>query len=220
MSGWSCQIAAARRTLLAVIVVVIVLVAARIAHADVDWSRGLVTGNGLGIADRHAPSPAAAREPARRVAEDAARAAIAAQLPALPLAEGGTLKGKLKDKAIADRIDRAVAAAIVVEATPHTDGSWNVTLAVPIEAVRLAIAGPRVLAKSDGDPPVVIVEGVNAKAAVGYTVGGIAAATLFAKTVPDWAKDAPRVKASSAKNGAIELASPQGGSATLFNLSP
>jgi hypothetical protein len=219
-SGWPCQIAAARRAFFCVLVASIVLLAVKLAHADVDWSRGLVTAGGLGIADRHAPSPAAAREPARRVAEDAARAKIKAQLPALPLAEGGTLKAKLADKTIAARIDRAVAAAITVEATPHTDGSWNVTLAVPIEAVRQAIAGPRALATSDADPAVVVVEGVTAKPAVGYTVGKIAGATLFAKTVPEWAKDAPRVKASGAKAGAIEVASPQGGPATLFVLVP
>ena len=28
------------------------------AQADVDWSRGLVVAEGVGIADRHAPSPA------------------------------------------------------------------------------------------------------------------------------------------------------------------
>ena len=65
------------------------------AHADdkatVDWAKGVVTARGIGIADRHAPSPAAAREPARRAAEDQARKKLAAALADLPLASGGTL---------------------------------------------------------------------------------------------------------------------------------
>jgi hypothetical protein len=186
------------------------------AEATIDWAKGVVTANGLGVADRHAPSPAAAREPARRAAEDNARKLLAAQLPSLPLATGGTLKAKLADKAIEARIARAVAAAITVEATPQTDGSWNVTLAVPIEAVRQAIAGPRVTTKPDADVPVVIVEGVTAKPAIGYTLGGMTAASLWTKDVPAWAKDAPRVKATKTSSGAIELATKQGGPATLF----
>ena len=194
------------------------MVLAAPAHADVDWARGFVTAKGIGIADRHAPTPAAAREPARRMAEDAARAKLAAELPGLPLAGGGTLKGKLADKTLKARIDRAVAAAMVLDATPETDGSWNVTLGVPIEAVRLAIDGPRAFAGSDGDPPVIVVEGVGAKPAVGNLVGGVAAATLWVRDVPEWAKSAPRVKAVSAKGGTIELAAKQGGPSTVFVL--
>jgi hypothetical protein len=195
----------------------LLLLAGGVAHADVDWETGLVTGKGLGVADRHAPTPAAAREPARRRAEARAREAIAKQLPTLPLAKGGTL-GTPTDAAIKARIDRALAAAITIDSTLHTDGSWNVTLAVPIEAVRLAIASPRVAKAEDADPPVVIVEGVTAKPVVGATVGGIAAATLWVTAVPEWAKDAPRVKATANKPGAIELAAKQGGPATLFVL--
>jgi hypothetical protein len=197
-------------------VALVLCCAANVARAEVDWARGLVTATGLGVADRHAPSPAAAREPARRAAVDHAREQLAAQLPGLPLASGGVLKGKLGDKAVAARVARAVESAITVESTPHTDGSWNVTLAVPIEAVRQAIAGPRVAATADADPPIVIVEGVAARPAVGYTIGGIAAPTLWVKDIPAWAKDAPRVKATTSTKGAIALSSKQGGPATLF----
>lgn len=198
------------------------------ADADVDWAAGQVTGKGLGVADRHAPSPAAAREPARRAAEDAAKKAIAAQLGGLPLAAGGTLKAKLADKAIAARIDLAVAAAITIDATPHTDGSWNVTLALPIEAIRQAIDGPRVLppastgsgsaagGNGDADPPIVIIDGVNAKPAIGYKVGGVAGATLWVKAVPDWGASAPHVKATGTKAGAIDIDKSVGGASTLF----
>ncbi len=195
-----------------------VMACASTAQAGVDWGRGLVTADGIGIADRHAPTPATARGPARRDAEDAARKAIAAQLGGLPVAAGGTLKSKLADKAIKKRIDDAVARAIVVEATLETDGSWKVTMGVPIEALRIALVGPRTLPASGDDAvPVVIVEGANAKPAIGYKIGGLAAATVFAKEAPAWAKDAPRVKAKSAKAGAIDGSVPaKATDATLF----
>ncbi len=187
------------------------------ARADVDWERGLVTATGLGIADRHAPSPAAARGPARRRAEEAARASLAKALPKLPLARGGTLGAKL-DKAHRTKLAAAVAAARTIESTPETDGSWNVTLAVPIEAVRQVLAGRRTLAGSDDDPPIVVVEGVTAKPAVGYTIGKVAGASLWVKTPPAWAKDAPRVEAKRVRAGRIEIARPIGGPSTLFVL--
>jgi hypothetical protein len=185
-----------------------------IAHVHVDWAAGVVIASGVGIADRHAPSPAAAREPARRDAEDAARKQLRATLPTLALAGGGTVAGKHVEAAL----DAAVAAAITVETTPQTDGSWNVTLAVPLEAVRQAVYGPRVLAANaaDADPPIVIVEGVTAKPALGYAIGGVRAATLWVTELPKWAKDVPRVKATTTKSGAIELARKQGGPSTLF----
>ena len=92
-------------------------------------------------------------------------------------------------------------------------------MAVPLEAVRIALAGPRVLGANgdDGAAAVVIVEGV-VKPAVGYKLGALgAAATIFVKDVPAWAKDAPRVKAKGAKAGVIDVAAPAGASeGTLF----
>jgi hypothetical protein len=189
------------------------------AHADVavDWAKGLVTANGIGIADRHAPNPAVARGTSRRAAEDAARAQLAKGLGALPVAGGGTVGEHAKGDAKV-RLDRAVAQAIAVAADPQTDGAWTVTMAVPIEAIRQALdAGPRELGK-DGDqaPAIVIVDGVKAKPAIGWTVGGVRAATIWVKDLPAWTKDAPHVTASGAKAGAIELGSATGGEATLF----
>src|SRR5690606_27848417 len=123
---------------------------------------------------------------------------------------GGRVGDKAKqDKAIAERVERAVARALTVAADPETDGAWRVTLGVPIEAVRQALAGPREVAAgaSDAGPAVVVVEGVKAaKPAVGWTVAGHAAPTLWlpATALPAWAKDAPRVQATSAKAGAID----------------
>lgn len=197
------------------------LLFAATASADTDWAAGLVTATGIGIADRHAPSPAAAREPARHAAEDAARKQLAAKLPAIPLAGGGKVGDKLADPQVKARIDRVVAAAIVVDAVPDTDGSYKVTMAVPLEAIRQALAaGPRTLAgDADTAPAVVIVDGVPASArpALGWTVDALAAPTLWVKAAPAWAKDAPHVKASSASGGAIKTAGGTGASAaTLF----
>jgi len=187
------------------------------AAADVDWAKGLVTARGIGLADRQAPNPAVARGPSRRKAEQAARLALAAQLPALPLAAGGTLADKLTDAAIKARLDRVVAAAIAIAADPETDGSWRVTMAVPIEAVRQAITGPRSLPDpGDAVTPVVIVEGATATPAIGTTVAGLAAPTLFVSAVPAWAKDAPRIKARATRAGAIDATAPKAGDATLF----
>jgi hypothetical protein len=202
------------------------MLAVRVAAADrdevdaarVDWAAGRVTAGGTGIADRHAPSPAVALGTSRRGADEAARQRITARLAALPLATGGTLADKLASPPVKARIAAAVEAAITVAAEPETDGSWHVTLAVPLEAIRLALGEPRALpAAGDRGPPIVIVEGVTAGPAIGWTVGGTAAATLWVKDVPAWAKDAPRVKARSARAGAIDVEAP-GTAATLYVL--
>lgn len=187
----------------------------------VDWATGLVTARGIGLADRQAPNPAVARGPARRTAEEAAKHALAESLPTLPLASGGTLATRLTDPAVKARLDRAIAAAISIAAEPETDGSWRVTMAVPIEAVRQAISGPRVLGDTgDAAAPVVVVESVKATPAVGYTVGGLAVPTLWVKDVPAWAKDAPRIAATGTTAGAItaDLGKTKVSDATLFVL--
>jgi hypothetical protein len=169
------------------------------ADARVDWARGLVIADGIGLADRHAPNPAVARGTSRRAAEDVAKAVILKEILRLPIAGGSEL---LKQGSARTRLDRAIEEAVALDADPETDGSWHVTLAVPIEAVRQAIAGPREL-PDDGDsvPPVVVVEGVSGKP----MVGALDAATLWVKGVPDWAKDAQRVRGRRGKDGAITL---------------
>jgi hypothetical protein len=187
--------------------------------ARVDWAAGLITAGGTGVADRHAPSPAVALGTSRRGAERAARQRIAARLGSLPLAGGGTLADRLGDPAVRARVDAAVDAAYAMAAEPETDGSWHVTLAASLEAIRQAISEPRALPEAgDRGPAVVIVEGVAARPAIGWTVGGAPAATLWVKEVPAWAKDAPRVKARSAKAGAIGIGASPGTASTLYVL--
>ncbi|MBV8756212.1 MAG: hypothetical protein JO257_02985 [Deltaproteobacteria bacterium] len=181
--------------------VLALLLAPAVAHADVDWAKGIVTAPGVGVADRHAPNPAVARGTSRRVAEDAARAKLAGEIAALPLAGGGKVGDKAKDAAVKARLAAAVEHAISIAAEPETDGAWRVTMGVPIEAVRQALAGPRVLADAgDGPPAAVIVDGVGGKPAVGV----VGAATVWVTDVPAWAKDAPHVAGKRGKGGAIE----------------
>ena len=195
-----------------------VMAQAAAAAPVVDWATGRVLETGTGLADRQAPNPAVARGPARRKAEDAARRALSAAVATLPLAGGGTVEDKLGDPAIAARIDRAIAAALPTSATPETDGAWVVTLAVPIEAVRQALAGPRAL-PSDGDrgPAVLVIEGaLAATPAVGTTIGGASAPMVWVTEVPAWAAKAPRIKARGATAGAIDADTTGASPATLF----
>lgn len=202
-----------------ILVALCLTTAAQAAPPNVDWARGLVTAEGIGLADRHAPSPAVARGTSRRHAEAAARKQLAAKVATLPVASGGTLGEQAKaDKAIAARVERAIANAVTVAADPETDGAWRVTLGVPIESLRQAIAGARPLAAgaSDDGPPVVVIEvPAAAKPAVGWTVGGTSVPTLWIDTVPAWAP-AARSTAKSAKGGAIEVDGINASPATLF----
>lgn len=118
---------------------------------------------------------------------------LAAKIAELPLASGGK---------VGDKGQAALEAAIVLSADPETDGAWHVTVAVPIEAVRQAIAGPRTLdAAGDSGPQVVIVEGMKGKPAI----GAIAAPTVWVSEPPAWAKDAPRASAKGLKPSASTL---------------
>src|SRR5262245_46166871 len=90
------------------------------ADVKVDWGRGLVIADAIGIADRHAPSPAVARGTSRRGAEEAAKRAISAKLLELPLAGGGKVGDRAKDSDVKARLARAVDAAITLAADPET----------------------------------------------------------------------------------------------------
>ncbi|HEY0190369.1 MAG TPA: hypothetical protein VGC42_04555 [Kofleriaceae bacterium] len=190
--------------------------------AHLDYAAGWLTASGTGVADRHAPSPAVALGTSRRGAEQSARHKLAAMLAKLPLASGGTVGDQLAAGGaggpLRARLDAAVDAAIAIAAEPETDGSWRVTLAVPLEAIRLALAEPRALpAAGDRDPPVIIVDGVTGTPAIGWTINAVPAATLWLEAPPAWAKDAPHATATAVDHGAITVSSP-GGPATLYLL--
>jgi len=81
-------------------VAVVVSVAGAPARADlasplasggeVDWTRGVVTATGIGLADRHAPSPAVGRAASRRRADDDARKRLGVALAEVPWVDAGT----------------------------------------------------------------------------------------------------------------------------------
>ena len=207
------------RLLVAALVVAAPALATANDTPQIDWARGLVTASGIGLADRRAPNPAVARGPSRRRAEDAAKQALAAQLPALPLAAGGTLGDRLSDAAIKARLDQTVASAITLTADPETDGSWRVSLAVPLEAIRQALTGPRALAPAGDDgAAVVVVDGVTAKPVLDYAINGQSAPVVWVKTAPTWAKSAPRVKATSVTAAGLAVDAPKATASTLFVL--
>jgi hypothetical protein len=186
------------------------------ADAKVDWAKGLVIAEGIGIADRHAPNPSVALGTSRRPAEDAARAQLRARVMTLALASGGKVLDHAKDAAVKERLERAIEEAFALAAEPGTDGSWNVTMAVPIEAVRQAITGPRKLPEhGDEGPAVVVIDSVAAAPAVGWTVDGLQAATLWVTDVPDYAKTAARVHGRAGASN-ISVSGMKGSTSTLF----
>ena len=186
------------------------------AEATIDWARGLVVAEGVGVADRHAPSPAAARGTSRRVAEAAARAQIAVKLGSLPLASGGVVADKAGDSIVKDRLERAVSSAVTVAADPQPDGAWRVTLGVAIEAIREAIDGRRTLPTGgDRGPPIIVVSGVAAKPSLGWNVGGTRVATRWVNDIPAWAADAPHTRATKTAAGSIAIAGPGVAESTL-----
>lgn len=202
---------------LLLLVLLVLLADAAMAAPVVDWESGRVLETGVGLADRQAPNPAVARGPAKRKAEDAARLALETAVMKLPVAGGTTMQEAAKSAAVATRIDRAIAGALTVTAVPQTDGAWVVTLAVPIEALRQAIEGPRALTK-DGDkgPAAIVVEGVTAKPAIGTTIGGASVPIVWVRKVPAWAAKAPRIKARGSQNGAIDADTKSASPSTLF----
>lgn len=122
----------------------------------VDWSAGQLTARGLGVADRRAPSPATARDAARRRAiADATRKLVAAA-EQLPLAKGLDLAKALPKDRLAEL---AAAEVVVLSAELLVNGSWRVELALPLEALRQAVVGARAVpAKGDaGSVPAVVV---------------------------------------------------------------
>src|SRR5262249_13854288 len=134
-------------------------------HRDRRSPRAVARGRARDLAaGRRGRCPAADRRRARRAPPGRRRRAGRAA------AVGRALADRLGDAALRARIDAAVAAAIAIAAEPETDGSWRVTLAVPLETIRIALGAPRALAATgDRGPPVVVVEGAAARPAIGWT---------------------------------------------------
>jgi hypothetical protein len=174
----------------------------------VDWSSGLVTATGIGLADRHAPSPAVGRAASRRRADDAARAKLAVALGEVAWVAGDS-PGEL-----AKREGWIAAHAVVVDATLNPDGSWRVTMGLPVEAIRTGLGGVRSLpAGGDTDETRALV--IDARSIDAAPVGGVAigdakvaGATLWVVAPPGKAVvgEAPvERKAKAMKDGVIDV---------------
>src|SRR5689334_15712276 len=123
------------------------LVRPRPDRVEVRWTDARLEAVGAGAADIRAPNADVARVGATRVALEAARARLAKAAADLPVAGGGTVGDRLKADADARaRLDAAVARAVDASARYSSDGSVELTVALPLEAVRVALAPP-------SDPP-------------------------------------------------------------------
>jgi hypothetical protein len=133
----------------------LVLLAAAPARAEVDWGKGVIEAPAIGTADRRAPSPAVARVGALREAEERASLALLAEARALPW-RSGTVGEAVDASPEAAAALAAVArpASLVDRGTEYLpDGSVRIKRALPIEAVRQALDGPRVVAPDWGGKP-------------------------------------------------------------------
>jgi hypothetical protein len=144
-----------------VLAVMLALGQAAAAHADiiatidavtVNWTSGQLSAIGHGVADRHAPGPATARAAARERARQDALDQLLRALPRLPWVRPEALA------TLAERRDWLAARMIVNEAQLAPDGSWRVRLILPIEAVRMAVEGPRRWSGDDAAADDVIID--------------------------------------------------------------
>jgi hypothetical protein len=126
-------------------------------RARIDWTRGQIIAVGAAAGDLRAPSAAVARVKARRIAGKRARTRLKALAAGVTLAGGGTVADKLSANAAATRrLDAAVARARELDLRYGSDGSVTATLALPLEAVRLALAGAPRPARAGGPTAVIV----------------------------------------------------------------
>ncbi len=118
-------------------------VTSALAHrGEVNWSRGMLVVTGASAADVRAPTPEVARIRAERRAREQARARLLAQARTVTWAGGDTVGDQIDAApAAAARLARAVDRARDEDVDYSSDGSVVVRLALPLEAVRLAVTG-------------------------------------------------------------------------------
>ena len=190
------------------------VLAAGVAHADVDWRSGRVTARGVGAADLRAPGPDIARAGAERVADEKWKKELRDELRGLRLAGGGTL-GKHADKA------PAVAAALStlvdgaeVEKSLYSDGSVVVAAWVSIdEAARIAGAPPEA---GEGEALVVDARKLKLEPALGYKVKAGGVEKIVATRFTEEAPESFGGKATAVKGGVVTLDGEAKGSTVVF----
>ncbi len=178
-------------------------------RGSVNWTRGVILAEGAASADLQAPRARIARVRAERIARERATAKLAEQARALPVAAGGTVGERLDaDEVARRRFDRAVARALDERVDYDSDGSVNVVLALPVEAVRSAVHGPSAAPEEDEPTALLIVAtSVMKRPEVGVGIRGrdgeYSGATVFYRDKRAAAKD-PRLGEVVARHTATE----------------
>jgi hypothetical protein len=187
------------------------VVETRPGRVHVDWTAGRITAVGVGAPDLRAPGPSVARVTTERVARREARKRLLETAQALPLASG-------KRAGAGAWLDAAAQLVHDLEVRHSSDGSVEVTLSLPLEAVRQALAGEAVPPTGvDGAPTAVLVDlgrfDVAPALDVALAAGGAryAGPTVWHKD-PKAAEGDPRLgpralaaKATAAKDGTITI---------------
>ncbi len=178
-------------------------------QVTVDWAAGVMIAKGVGLADRRAPTPDVARAAARSRGVAQARERLSAALLLVPWANGKGTAAQLT----ATQLETLTGTAAIVAAQPQTDGGWQITLQLPLEAVRQAARGNRTLAV-DGDvaaaPDVVLdARKLRVAPAVGLRVDeGGAIVECATRWVTQW--PGASTKISSVNAGVIKLSKTAG----------
>ena len=185
----------------------------------VDWTRGLVVATAGAPADLREPSPEIARIKAERQARERVKDRLARLARQIPLADGRHAGAALDhDHAARARLDDALDHTIDVNVDYGSDGTVVITAGLPLEAVRVAIAGPAAPPGAQADAPTALVvnaRSVKLRPALGLTlVAGqerYSGPTVFVSPAADLEHDARlgarRVQATASRvhRGALEL---------------
>jgi hypothetical protein len=174
------------------------------ARVEIDWAAGHIRAVGAGAADIRAPGPDIARIAAERTARQAAAKRLteaARALPADTLSAEATVGDVLdKDPAAAERLAAAVARARDLDIDYSSDGSVEVTLALPLEAIRTALRPQQTPVASDTAPTAIVIDATDVK--ISPTLGVYVISDELAYAGPTvWIRDA-KVAAKDPRLGA------------------
>jgi hypothetical protein len=188
----------------------------------IDWTRGVMLSKGARAGDTRAPNPALARVAARRLAQESARELLDAAARKLAIADKGTVGDSADGHgAVAARLTAAVGRSVVVGEDYGSDGSMVLDVALPLEAVRVAVSGAAAppAASDRAAVSAIIVDArklvIEPQLGLRLTIGSesYAGPTVFHTSLARARKDqrlgaaATTVMATSAKGASITLAS-------------
>lgn len=174
-----------------------------------DWSAGVIIAHGVGLADRRAPVFDVARAAARSRGVAQARLRLGGALLELPWANGKSTAAQLS----AGQLTMLVDAATVRTALPQTDGGWHIELQLPVEVVRQAAHGNRMLPRNGDDATVSVValdaRKLSLQPAVGLQVNdGGTTCDCATRWVTQW--PGASTKVGSVNVGLLEISKPVG----------